>query len=80
MEMIFYSSMGKRICQTDSFTGKFETLGSNFSQETRRGFWRPNTTIQKYQFPRPSLFHKTPNITLTNIHIPKIIPNAIPQP
>ena len=24
-----------------SSTGKFETLGSNFSQETHRGYWRP---------------------------------------
>ena len=27
--------------QLASSTGKFETLGSNFSQETRRGYWRP---------------------------------------
>ena len=25
----------------DSSTGKLETLGSSFSQETRRGYWRP---------------------------------------
>ena len=24
-----------------SYTGKIETLGSIFSQETRRGYWRP---------------------------------------
>ena len=26
----------------DYFTGKIETLGSIFSQETRRGYWRPH--------------------------------------
>ena len=30
-----------------SSTGKFETLGSNFSQETRRGYWRPPLLIGK---------------------------------
>ena len=30
-----------------SSTGKFETLGSNFSQETRRGYWRPPLQLGK---------------------------------
>ena len=31
----FHSSSSDRICHTDSITGKFETLGSNFSHEIR---------------------------------------------